>query len=325
MSKVRATIVVLTFNGAEYLGDLLTAVTVQETDYKYEILVIDSGSRDDTLNIVAAFPEVRLHQIPNSEFGHGKTRNLAIEMAKGEFVVFLTQDAVPTTSQWLNEMIKPFNISKDVVAVLGKQTPRPDCCPSVKREIISVFASFGPNHSIMLNQQNSLMSHQASKDALTFYSDVNSALRKSVHKAIPYRDVNYAEDQAFGIDVIEAGLIKAYAPLGEVAHSHNYSLFKYFRRKYDEANGLAAATGQKQQVGLKELVVGSVKTALLDIRFTLRDQQYSTGQKLGWLITAPWYGFAQRLSTRLAHSKGSGRWQRLLSLEDRQRNKSTKS
>jgi rhamnosyltransferase len=71
------TVAVLTYNGETYLEQILTAVEAQAIDGEVDILVIDSGSTDGTLGIVARHPGVRLHQIPNSEFGHGKTRNLA--------------------------------------------------------------------------------------------------------------------------------------------------------------------------------------------------------------------------------------------------------
>src|SRR5438105_349485 len=121
--KNHVTVAVLTYNAEEFLRDLLKAIETQKTQRKVEILVIDSGSSDQTLEILKDFSDVRLHQIPNSEFGHGKTRNQAVELASGEFVLFLTQDAVPAHEYWLESMVEPFEISDKVGCVVGKQIP----------------------------------------------------------------------------------------------------------------------------------------------------------------------------------------------------------
>ena len=104
--KTDATIVIPTFNGEEFLIEVIEAIFNQKTTKTYELLIIDSGSTDRTLEIIAKYPKIRLHQIPNKEFGHGRTRNLAVEMANSEFVVFLTQDATPSHDQWLDYLLE---------------------------------------------------------------------------------------------------------------------------------------------------------------------------------------------------------------------------
>ena len=147
------TIAILSFNGEEFFDELLSAVTNQKTDLQKEVLVIDSGSRDKTVEIAKKYSEVRLHEIPNSEFGHGKTRNLAVEMARGEFVLFLTQDAVPSHPGWLDSMIEPFSIDEKVAAVFGRQIPREHCFVTLKREVDQVFQSFGDAGSIAMKRE----------------------------------------------------------------------------------------------------------------------------------------------------------------------------
>lgn len=323
--KITATVAIPTFNGEEFLDDVLTALDNQETDFEHEVLVIDSGSSDNTLEIIANHPKVRLHEIPNKEFGHGKTRNLAVKMANGEFVAFLTQDAVPAHPGWLAEMIRPFSISEDVVAVLGKQVPRPDCCATVKREVAGVFHNLGPDQSIMIQRKSELIQDQAAIDATTFYSDSNSALRKSINKTIPYADVNYAEDQVFGKAVIEAGLLKAYAPLGSVLHSHNYATFKYFRRKYDEFVALRKITGQAVHAGPKEMTIGNIRAMLGDFRFIIKDRDYSLPTKLKWILLTPLYTSGLRLAIFLASRKTLPGWAKMfLSLEANAKKKAKK-
>ena len=83
LKTVDVSIIILTKNGEEHLDALLQSVGEQETSCRTEIIVIDSGSRDNTLSIVDRYP-VRLHCIPPEEFGHGKTRNLGAGLARGD-------------------------------------------------------------------------------------------------------------------------------------------------------------------------------------------------------------------------------------------------
>lgn len=285
-----ATVVVLTYNGERYLRDLLNAVTVQRIDGAVEILVIDSGSTDATLDIVADFPQVRLVQIPNSEFGHGRTRNFAAHQANGRYVAYLTHDAVPAHDRWLYELLKPFELSERVVAVMGSQVPRPWCFPLLKYEINAVFEGFGPGFGTTLFYDDDFITSEGVRNAVTFYSDVNSAARRDILTGpVPYQDVSYAEDQLFGRDVIAAGYIKAYAPRASAVHSNDLTLAEYDDRMAEETMG-------QREVGIDVAVpsVGVVGRMMLrgiakDTMRLLRDPDFRARRKAYYLAVGPLY------------------------------------
>jgi len=305
---MKATIAILTYNGVEWISPLLDSCLAQRVEFPFEVLVIDSGSTDGTVDAVSSRDGVRLHQIPNSTFGHGRTRNLAVELAKGDFVVFITQDARPATEHWLDELIGPFHISDDVAAVYGKQLPHADCCPTVKRDVINHFRSFGPDSFVMLQKDHQRLTSDAERDAIAFLSDVNSAVRRSALQAVPFRDVPYAEDQALGRDLIKAGFIKAYAPQAAVIHSHSYPPRRYFARMYEEMRGLWTTTGRSIDTGLGRHVAIAVLNTLKDWRFILRDADYSPATKVKWLVQAPVYNVARRVAVRLARKPELPGW-----------------
>lgn len=298
MKRSDVTIAILTFNGEEFLDDLLKAIFSQKTKLSYTVLIIDSGSSDRTLEVIAQYPKVVLHGISNKEFGHGKTRQLAATMANSEFVVYLTQDAVPSHDRWLEYMIEPFQLDPKVGCVFGKQIPRAHCFVTLKREVAQVFSSFGDDGSISLQRKTDLTKDLGITN--NFLSDVNSAIRKSIAENVPFRDVNYAEDQALAIDMLDKGFHKAYAPLGSVYHSHDYPLRKYFKRKFDEYVGLRKSTGYVAQASVKDLMIGSAKETIKDYLFLIRDREFSSAEKIHDFVLAPWYNVATKRAIRLA-------------------------
>lgn len=309
--SIKASIFIPTYNGEKYLGDLLKAVFRQKLPYEYEVLIIDSGSTDKTLDIIKKFPKVQLHQIPNSEYGHGKTRNLAAQMAKGEFVVYLSQDAVPLNNRWLEYMIEPFLISEKVFCVYGQQVPRPFCDATTKREVTYAFRPLGNEQSVMIQRKRSLVTGKIAKPYLTFFSDVNSAVRRDyILNKIPYRDVRYSEDQFLGKDVMQAGYFKVYSPLGAVAHSNEYRLREYFYRKYDENLGIFESIGVLPPAGKLYHVRKSFGDTLRDYVFIVRDTDYTFMQKLRNIISStarnPLKQFAAYLIANPKHREKHG-------------------
>lgn len=285
--SIKATIFIPTYNGEVYLPDLLKAVFKQKVPFDYEVLIIDSGSTDGTLDIIKKFPEVKLRQIPNSEYGHGKTRNLAAQMANGEFMVYLSQDAVPANNRWLEYMIEPFLISDNVYCVFGQQVPRPFCDATTKREVVYAFRPLGNEQSIMIQRKKSLVTGEVAEPYLTFFSDVNSAVRRDyLLNRISYRDVRYSEDQFLGKDVLDAGYFKAYAPLGVVSHSNEYRLKEYFYRKYDENLGIYESLGILPPPSKLFHIRKSIGDTLRDYIFIMRDKDYTILQKLRNVVSS---------------------------------------
>lgn len=282
------TVAILTYNGEKYLERILVEVLGQHLDGAVEVLVIDSGSTDSTLDIVARFSEVRLVQIPNSEFGHGKTRNLAARLGRGTFIAYLTHDAIPASREWLRELLQPFEIDQSIVAVMGKQVPRSACFPLLKYEIRGVFAGFGPDFGTSVFYKDSFVQSEGVLNAISFYSDVNSAARREfIVSTIPYRDVRYAEDQLFGKDLVEAGYRKAYAGRAAVEHSNDLTLSEYGRRIFDETVGLRQigfAIPQLTRSGQFRLTLRGTVGDTLRI---LRDGDFSWKRKLYWLAINP--------------------------------------
>lgn len=226
-------VILLTLNGGPRLLDTLQAVFSQQfpagADQPFEVLVIDSGSTDSTLATLQRYP-VRLHTIASSDFGHGRTRNLGAQLAQGEWLVYLTQDAVPTDPGWLANLTRHLH-QPAVAAAFGRQLPPPEV---------------GPIETYFLEQTypNRPFQHQPTNDTHTpirriFFSNVNSAIKKTVWAVHPFpEDVVMSEDQAFARTVLQAGYSIVYDPEATVYHGHRYTLGRLFRRNFDSGYSL---------------------------------------------------------------------------------------
>ena len=227
-------ILLLTLNGGERLRECLVAIRSQQGAEPFEILAIDSGSTDQTPATLKAFAD-RVVSIPPAEFGHGRTRNLAARMAQGEWLVYLSQDAVPAGPNWLATLTNPLR-EPTVAAAFGRQVPPPDVGP-----IETFFLNFTyPPHAF---EQSKLRSVKGGIGRI-FFSNVNAAINRAVLLAHPFPDdVIMSEDQAFGRAALEAGYTVRYEPEAAVQHGHRYSLSQLFRRNFDSGYSLREISG----------------------------------------------------------------------------------
>src|SRR4051794_29234237 len=184
MAASVVTVAIPVLNGARYLDEVLSAVRAQELDdgRELEILVIDSGSTDGSLDIARGHG-ARIHEIPKSEFSHGGTRNLAMELARGDHVAFITQDATPAHDGWLAALLEGFEQADDVALVFGPHEPRPDASHMIKAEMERHFATWGDGgreidvHRLGRSAAE-VAAYRAFPGRLTFFSDVNGCVAK---------------------------------------------------------------------------------------------------------------------------------------------------
>ena len=254
-------------NGARYLDEVLTAVKNQDVDREVEIVIVDSGSTDGSLDI-AERHGARVHRIDKSEFSHGGTRNLLMELASGDHVAFLTQDATPASSRWLAALLQGFEQADDVAAVFGPHDARPDASHMIHAELDRLFVD--PHSALWGDGGRSVDVHRLERTPeglasyrdfpgrLTFLSDVNCCVARWAWERIPYRDVPYAEDQLLGRELMEAGYAKVFHPEARVLHSHDYPPGVFFKRYFDEFRSLREVLGHVQPWG--------PRTTLWDVR-----------------------------------------------------------
>jgi glycosyltransferase involved in cell wall biosynthesis len=299
-----------TKNAGTLFEHVLRAVE-QQRGVDFELILVDSGSSDGTVERIRAFMErvqksarpfpITFSQIKAREFGHGKTRNLMARQARGELLVLITHDASPMTPQYLANMVAPFEhpiYGSKVGIVFGPQRSRPDGNPVIRAELLAFFAGFADKDAngrerttVYAATKGSAEANkpagvdrvgEANNEVMRFSSDANAAVRRSAWEKCNFRDVTYCEDQLIARDLLEQGWYKVYQPSAAVYHSHNFGTIEFFRRYTDEWQGMYMAFGY---VDVKRVLhlPGRIMRASLATRHALRsDPRLSTFQKVLW-------------------------------------------
>ncbi|MGZ8477264.1 MAG: glycosyltransferase family 2 protein [Candidatus Binatia bacterium] len=284
-------IVLLTFNGEQYLAEVLASIFTQRTRLSYEVLAIDSGSTDRTLEILNQHP-VRVIKIPNLEFGHGRTRNLAAQNSLGRYVVFLTQDAEPANEHWLETLVRPLVEDERVAGSYSRQVPRPDCNPIESRDI---GIGAGPLSTVKrVDQQDPFQKQNYAACLFRFiaFSNVSSCIRRDALARLPFSEkIVMMEDQEWCKRAIESGYWIIYEATSVVHHSHNHPLPMIYQRHFDY--GLSLREFASLPLSLKGVLSYAVFEAMGDVIFIVgrREGALSTWK---WILKAPIIRFVMR-------------------------------
>ncbi len=218
-SSPRTSIVIRTYNEAKHLPGVLTRIAKQ-TERNFEVIVVDSGSTDNTVEI-AEIAGARIVHIAKSNFTFGRSLNIGCAAAHGEFLVFLSGHCYPKHRRWLDELLAPFD-EPGVALVYGKQRGG----HTTKFSEHCHFAKTFPNES------------HVPQDGF-FCNNANSAVRRDLWRENHFDEVlTGLEDLAWAKSMTERGHKVAYTPRGGVIHLHDETWPQVFRRYEREAIAL---------------------------------------------------------------------------------------
>src|SRR4030065_2472512 len=209
-------IVIPTFNSAKVLKTCLESLANKTVGRKkYEVIVVDDGSTDETKDIVAKYPVRYIHQ---QNRGPAAARNNGVNHAQGEIVLFTDADCDPEPN-WIEEMIKPLN-DNQVVGVKGAYKTR-------QKELVARLVQIEYEHKYERMKKFKY---------IDFIDTYSAGYRKDIFLKYNGFDERYpkasVEDQEFSFRLSHDGHKMVFNPDAVVFHKHSASLMGYLRKKY---------------------------------------------------------------------------------------------
>lgn len=228
-----------TWQGLEFLERVLGALAAQRCSLPWDFRAIDSSSTDGTYALLEAsskrFPvPFAFERIDGVEFDHGDTRNLLAARSTGDLLVFLTQDAIPSSAEWLERLAANFQDER-VGAAYCRNVPRPDA--RLLTKIISagdLGYQTGRREVRLPDTATYTRTNAHDRRVLYNFNDVASALRRELWERHPFPRTWFGEDILQARAILEAGFTVVYDDEATVEHSHDYSPEEtYTRAKID--------------------------------------------------------------------------------------------
>lgn len=221
----RVSVIIPTLNAGKFAHDQISQF-VHQGFPPSSFLVIDSGSKDDTVAIYKSFG-AEVFSIDSEDFNHGGTRKLATTIRRNsDFYILLTQDAIPSSSNSLVDILSTFSDER-VGMAYGRQLPR-------------LGAKAIERHARLMNYPSTSCMKEYSDREVLGIKTVFSSNSFAAYRAVALAEVgSFPDESYFGEDQIVAGrLLKAgwklaYNADSSVIHSHGYSIADDFRRYFD--------------------------------------------------------------------------------------------
>lgn len=217
-----ASIVIRTYNEGKWLAEVLAACAAQDdSEFSFEIVIVDSGSTDDTLAIAEKYG-ARITHIKKSDFTFGRSLNVGCEFADGRFLVFISGHCIPIGDQWLADLIRPLHEEK-VAFTYGRQQGRAGITKFSEEQL---FKKYFPEHSSI------------PQDGF-FCNNANSAVPKAIWEKYKFdEEVTGLEDMVLGKQLVADGHEIGYVAEASVIHLHEESWPKVKTRYEREAIAL---------------------------------------------------------------------------------------
>ena len=232
--KPDCSIVIRAYNEEKHIGKLLDGM-MQQSLKNIQIILVDSGSTDNTVAIASKYPVEIIHIQPQ-EFTFGRSLNAGIAQANADFVVFASAHVYPVYPDWLEKMLEPF-ADERIALSYGKQRG----APTTQFSEHQIFAHWFPEKSLHFQGH-------------PFCNNANAAIRRSIWQKRPYQETlpaledldwaQWAHDQGYGI---------SYVAEAEIIHVHHESL-QGVRNRYRREGMAFKQIYPQEKFGLLELI-----------------------------------------------------------------------
>lgn len=263
-------LVVRSLNEGEHIGRLLEGIRGQSRQFD-ELILVDSGSTDETVNIAESYG-MRVVHMPPTTFTFGRALNWGCEAAESDLLVFVSAHVYPLDEHWLERMVAPFD-NDEVGLVYGGQTGDERSNPAELR----LFDQWFP--SVSDDDQNN-----------PFCNNANCAVRRSVWERYKYDEtLPGLEDIRFASEMLRDGGKIVYQADARIAHIHDERFSQVLRRYRREAMAYRDIFGPTPFSALKAAKLAAEAFAG-DIRWLRREHRVLDVGKAAYFRVAQFTG-----------------------------------
>jgi len=277
---MNCSIIIRAYNEEKHIGRLLEGLR-QQTLKDVEIILVDSGSTDQTVSVAEAFG-ARIVRIPSAEFTFGRSLNFGLRQATREFVVIASAHVYPVYPDWLESLLRPFEDEK-VALTYGKQ----------RGPVTAKYSEQQIYHQWYPDTSNP-------NQTTAFCNNANAAIRKSLWEQNQYDEtLTGLEDLAWAKWAQEHGYNITYVAEAEIIHIHNETPRGVFNRYRREAMALRRI--------YPEAHFNFYDFVRLTITNIFSDLWHAVRERVLWknISSIFWFRFMQFHGTRLGHRETS--------------------
>ncbi len=252
----------------------LSGIMSQTLFPQCEVIIIDSGSTDKTLEILKSYP-VKVVSIEPETFNHGLTRNLGVANSSGKYVVMTVQDAVAADNMWLQHMLDGFSAAENVAAVCGKQVVPHDKDKNPAEWYRPIGTGEMTSYSFSKEAFSNLS--PAEKRSVCGWDDVTAMYLRDVLVQMPFRKTSFAEDAQWAKDAYLNGYTLVYNTNATVYHYHYENPDYTYKRTFTVLYHMYRFFGN-----LPDVYKPSVVDTLRLVKLLLNEAKLSFGEKIKW-------------------------------------------
>ena len=195
-------------NEARAIGPFLESLQRQDIFPRTEVIMLDSGSTDGTLEALLEFP-ASVCAIRPEEFSFGPTCNLVCSLTSAPILSLMSGHIVLCVDDLLSKACAAFDGKSVLTAAYVRQVQNPQLgCSAYERAYLRRRFPPGPSEIRM----------PAGGHA---FSNAASFFTAESWRAIPFPDMKASEDYFWAESLMAAGGSVFYLPFLNVAHSHN--------------------------------------------------------------------------------------------------------
>ncbi len=214
-------VIIPAFNCEKTIQQTIQSILTQKTKKKFELIIVDDCSTDNTIKKIKKFNKIKLIQQKKNS-GPAKARNLGAKNAEGEIILFTDSDCI-AKKNWIEEMLNPFE-EPEIAGVQG----------AYKTKQKALTAKFVQTE--IEDRYDLMKKSMQKKNSIDFIGSYSAGYKKKVFLDFNGFNENFpsasGEDPELSYRMEKKGLKLVFNPKAVVYHLHPENFLNYLKIKF---------------------------------------------------------------------------------------------